>query len=65
MIFILNQGAGKRPGSEKKEEKNESPEIRRSLQVPIYVSHDSEQKVEFKARIKPCSHRPNCMKCLV
>ena len=30
--------------------------------LPIYVFHDSEQKVEFKARIKPCSHQPNCRK---
>ena len=39
-----------------KKGKNESPEIRRSLQEPIYVFHDSEQKVEFKARMKPISH---------
>ena len=40
-------------------------EIRRSLQVPIYVFHDLEQKVEFKVSIKPCSHQPNCMKFLL
>ena len=44
--------------------KAESPEIRRSLPVPIYVFHDSEQKFEFEARIKPCSHQPNCMDSL-
>ena len=25
----------------------------------------SEQKVEFKTSIKPCSHQPNCMKFLL
>ena len=30
--------------------------------VPIYVFVDSEQKAEFKAKIKPCSHQLNCMK---
>ena len=30
--------------------------------MPLYVFHDSEQKVEFEARIKPCSHQLNCMK---
>ena len=28
----------------------------------IYVFDDSEQNAEFKAKIKPCSHQPNCMK---
>ena len=34
-------------------------EVRRSLPVPIFVFDDSDQKVEFKASIKPCSHQPN------
>ena len=52
------------PGAVKKEEeekKANSPEFRMILPVPIYVFYDSEQKVEFKARITPCSHQPNCM----
>ena len=32
---------------------------------PIYVFVDSEQKAEFKAKIKPCSHQLNCMKFLL
>ena len=33
--------------------------------VPTYVFVDSEQKAEFKAKIKPCSHQLNCMKFLL
>ena len=44
-------------GSEKKEK------IRKKIvPVPIYVFVDSEQKAEFKAKIKPSSHQLNCMK---
>ena len=31
----------------------------------IYDFHDSERKVEFEARIKPCSHQPNCIQFLL
>ena len=41
----------------KREKKAKSPEIRRSLPVPIYIFHDSEQTVECKARIKTWSHQ--------
>ena len=51
--------------AKKRGEKAESPEIRRILPVPIYVFDDSEQKVEFEVRIKPCSHHPNCIKNLL
>ena len=48
-------------GSEKKKKKKaQSQKIRTILPVPIYVFDDSEQKAEFKAKIKPCSHQPNC-----
>ena len=40
------QGAGKRPGQWKKKQA-QSRKIRTILPVPIYVFHDSEQKVEF------------------
>ena len=44
-------------GSEKKNNKKaQSRKIRRILPVPIYVFDDSEQKVELKVRIKPCSN---------
>ena len=46
-------------GSEKREK------IQKIVPVPIYVFVDSEQKAEFKAKIKPCSHQLNCMKFLL
>ena len=46
-------------GSEKMKKK--SKKNQKILPVPIYVFHDSEQKVEFKARIKPCFHQPNLL----
>ena len=54
------QGAGKRPGQWKKEKNPKK--IQKIVPVPIYVFVDSEQKAEFKAKIKPCSHQLNCMK---
>ena len=48
-MFYIYQGAGKRPGSKKT---TESPEIRSSLPVPIYVFHDSEQKVNLRRGLK-------------
>ena len=60
------QGAGKRPGSEKKKKRKKNPKkIQKILSVPIYVFDDSEQKAEFKAKIKPCSHQPNCIKFIL
>ena len=54
------------PGAVKKKfEKKIRKKNQKILPVPIYVFVDSEQKVEFKARIKPCSHQPNCMKFLL
>ena len=64
MIIFVNQGAGKRPGSEKKKNKTRK-KIKKIVPVPIYVFVDSEQKAEFKAKIKPCSHQLNCMKFLL
>ena len=48
-------------GSEKKK-KNPKKNQKKIVPVPIYVFVDSEQKAEFKAKIKPCSHQQNCMK---
>ena len=46
------------PGAVKKrrEKKAQSRNIRTILPVPIYVFDGSEQKAEFKAKIKQCSH---------
>ena len=52
-------------GSEKKIEKKIRKKIKKNVPVPIYVFVDSEQKPEFKAKIKPCSHQLNCMKFLL
>ena len=60
MTSFVYQGTGKRPGSEKKEKNPKK--IKKIVPVPIYVFVDSEQKAEFKAKIKPCSHQLNCMK---
>ena len=46
----------------KRRKKAQSRKIRTILPMPIYVFDDSEQKAEFKVKIKPCSHQPNCMK---
>ena len=48
-----------------KKEKKIRKKIQKILPVPIYVFVDSEQKAEFKAKIKPCSHQPNCMKFFI
>ena len=60
------------PGAVKKKEKNRKKirkksekKIEKIVPVPIYVFVDSEQKAEFKAKIKPCSHQLNCMKFLL
>ena len=54
---------------EKKKSKKNLKKIRKKIKkivpVPIYVFVDSEQKAEFKAKIKPCSHQLNCMKFLL
>ena len=55
-LFKINALASAQ-GSKNRGKIAKSPEIRRVLPVPIYyVFDDSEQKVKFKARIKPCSH---------
>ena len=59
------QGAGKRPGSEKRKNPKKIKKIKKIVPVPIYVFVDSEQKAKFKAKIKPCSHQLNCMKFLL
>ena len=60
-------------GSEKKKKKKEKKKktkknpkkirkkIKKIVPVPLYVFVDSEQKAEFKAKIKPCSHQLNCI----
>ena len=59
------------PGAVKKKKKSEKnlkkirKKIKKIVPVPIYVFVDSEQKAEFKAKIKPCSHQLNCMKFLL
>ena len=55
------------PGAVKKEKKSEkNPKNNQKNRArPIYVFVDSEQKAEFKAKIKPCSHQLNCMKFLL
>ena len=54
-------------GSEKKkiEKKSEKRFRKKIVPVPIYIFVDAEQKAEFKAKIKPCSHQLNCMKFLL
>ena len=53
-------------GSEKrKNPKKIRKKIKKIVPVPIYVFVDSEQKAEFKAKIKPCSHQLNYMKFLL
>ena len=50
---------------EKKSEKNPKKNQKNRASAYIYVFVDSEQKAEFKAKIKPCSHQLNCMKFLL
>ena len=45
-----------------KKRKKIRKKIKNIVPVPIYVFVDSEQKAEFKAKIKPCSHQLNFMK---
>ena len=54
-------------GSEKKKKKSKRnpKKIKKIVPVPIYVFVDSEQKADFKAKIKPCYHQLNCMKFLL
>ena len=54
-------------GSEKRKKnpKKIRKKIKKIVPVPIYVFVDSEQKAEFKAKIKPCSHQLNCMEFLL
>ena len=47
------RGSEKRKKNQKKSEKNPK-KIKKIVPVPIYVFVDSEQKAEFKAKIKPC-----------
>ena len=56
------------PGAVKKENKNQKKirkKIKKIVPVPIYVFVNSEQKAEFKAKIKPCYHQLNCMQFLL
>ena len=64
---VWNKPKRQAPGAVKKrkEKKAQSRKIRTILPVPINVFDDSEQKAEFKANIKPCSHQPNYMKFLL
>ena len=62
--FVLGQikALASTRGSEKeKKSKKNLKKIRKKIKkivpVPIYVFVDSEQKAEFKAKIKPCSHQ--------
>ena len=65
-----NQGAAsaravKKEKKTKKNLKKIRKKIKKIVPVPIYVFVDLEQKAEFKAKIKPCSHQLNCMKFLL
>ena len=59
------RGSEKRKKKSKKNLKKIRKKIKKIVPVPIYVFVDSEQKAEFKAKIKPCSHQLNCMKFLL
>ena len=58
-------GAVEKKKKSKKNLKKIRKKIKKIVPVPIYVFVDSEQKAEFKAKIKPCSHQLNCMKFLL
>ena len=64
-IFILQyiKALASARGSEKR--KKIRKKNQKIVPVPIYVFVDSEQKAEFKAKIKPCSHQLNCMTFLL
>ena len=53
-------------GSEKKKKKKKPnrEKSERSCQC-LYMFLTTQQKAELKAKIKPCSHQPNCMKFLL
>ena len=55
----------KRKKNRKKIRKKSEKKNKKIVPVHIYVFVDSEQKAEFKAKIKPCSHQLNCMKFLL
>ena len=59
----MYQGAGS--GKKKKKISRFARRPKDLAAVPIYIFYDSEEKVEFKARIKPCSHQLNCIQFLL
>ena len=72
LLYVVISRRWQAPGAVKKEEKKSKKnlkkirkKIKKIVPVPIYVFVDSEQKAEFKAKIKPCSHQLNCMKFLL
>ena len=64
IIYIKALASARAVKKEKKSEKIRK-KIKNIVPVPIYVFVDSEQKAEFKAKIKPCYHQLNCMKFLL
>ena len=65
MFFMPIKALASARGSEKRKKtkknlKKVRKKIKKIVPVPIYVFVDSEQKAEFKAKIKPCSHQLNC-----
>ena len=56
-IIVYTLNTIKALASEKR--KKIRKKIKKIVPVPIYVFVDSEQKAEFKAKIKPCSHQLN------
>ena len=60
-IKIIKAPRWQAPGAVKKR-KNLKKIRKKIVPVPTYVFVDSEQKAEFKAKIKQCSHQLNCMK---
>ena len=65
-LYLYIKALASARGSEKKKKRKKiRKKIKKIVPVPIYVFVDSEQKAEFKAKIKPCSHQLNCMKFLL
>ena len=65
LIIVIKALASAQGSEKKKKNRKKIKKIKKIVPVPIYVFVDSEQKAEFKAKIKPCSHQLNCMKFLL
>ena len=65
MGYQIKALASARAVKKEKKLKKSEKKSKNFVPVPIYVFVESEQKAEFKAKIKPCSHQLNCMKFLL